>query len=76
MTAAVDCNLFRRADSRTTGDMYGVGVGQWTGGKVNAQNVTVRLNLTFGDVLNQFGYFDPIPIAFSGGAGHTRLSGS
>jgi fibronectin type III domain protein len=37
VTAAVDCNLFRRADSRTTGDAYGLGVAQWTSGRVNAQ---------------------------------------
>jgi Fibronectin type III domain len=28
MTAAIDCNLFRRSDSSAT-DTYGVGVGQW-----------------------------------------------
>jgi hypothetical protein len=37
MTAAVDCNLFRRNDSRTAGDTYGLGVGQWTSGKTNVQ---------------------------------------
>jgi hypothetical protein len=40
--AIVDCNLFQRDDSSAT-DTYGVGVGQWTGGK----ETVVLTNSTF-----------------------------
>jgi Fibronectin type III domain len=43
LTAAVDCNLIRRSDSRTSGDTYGVGVAAWDGPKTNV----VLTNSTF-----------------------------